>query len=74
MGLRGRNANPQPVPHNGRQGRYNARTTAGNDSMPNRLAKALTALLLATAILGGCGQKGPLYLPGDQDRSQTSNR
>jgi len=29
-------------------------------------AAALLALLLAIALLGGCGQKGRLYLPDEQ--------
>ncbi|KAA0017155.1 lipoprotein [Salinicola corii] len=34
----------------------------------NALIIALAAMLLA---LAGCGQKGPLYLPGDSEASKT---
>lgn len=30
---------------------------------------ALTILLGAVALLAGCGQKGPLYLPSSQDEA-----
>ena len=36
------------------------------------LPKTQFALLLTFALLGGCGQKGPLYLPGDPSEMQTS--
>ncbi len=31
--------------------------------MSNKLAFMLLAVLAASAMLGACGQKGPLYLP-----------
>ncbi|MGD8630114.1 MAG: lipoprotein [Gammaproteobacteria bacterium] len=32
----------------------------------------LTLLLLATLVLlGGCGQKGPLYLPDEEQQEET---
>ncbi|WP_181248648.1 lipoprotein [Halomonas sp. H10-59] len=41
----------------------------------NRLVKVLRpallpALLLALMALAGCGQKGPLYLPGDEEAAE----
>ncbi|MBR9880053.1 hypothetical protein C6W88_06030 [Halomonas litopenaei] len=30
----------------------------------------LPALLLALMALAGCGQKGPLYLPGDEEAAE----
>ncbi len=33
--------------------------------------KTIPALLLALSILAGCGQKGPLFLPGDPSSVQT---
>ncbi|MCG7599475.1 lipoprotein [Halomonas sp. McH1-25] len=36
-----------------------------------RSRSALAALLLALALLAGCGQKGPLYLPGDEEAAET---
>ncbi|MGQ7960424.1 LPS translocon maturation chaperone LptM [Pseudomonas sp. SP16.1] len=37
--------------------------------------KRLTlALLAAVCLLAGCGQKGPLYLPGDDDASNSRDR
>jgi len=30
--------------------------------------RSLACLLLATLALAACGQKGPLYLPGDPDQ------
>lgn len=30
----------------------------------------LAALLLAAALLAGCGNKGPLYLPGEPPQDQ----
>ena len=41
----------------------------------NRLVKVLRpallpALLLALMSLAGCGQKGPLYLPGDEEAAE----
>jgi predicted small lipoprotein YifL len=35
-----------------------------------RLRLALTALLLAVLLVAGCGQKGPLYLPGDEEAAE----
>lgn len=35
------------------------------------LPKTLFAILMIGALLGGCGQKGPLYLPGDPSEMQT---
>ena len=32
---------------------------------------ALALTVFATALLAGCGQKGPLYLPGEAPASQT---
>ncbi|ROO24015.1 hypothetical protein SAOR_16425 [Salinisphaera orenii MK-B5] len=32
---------------------------------------ALALTVFATALLAGCGQKGPLYLPGEAPESQT---
>lgn len=41
----------------------------------NRLVSALRptllpALLLALMAVAGCGQKGPLYLPGDEEAAE----
>lgn len=33
--------------------------------------KAITGLLFCLAVATGCGQKGPLYLPGDPASMQT---
>ena len=41
-------------------------------SMACWAAFAGAAALIALALLGGCGQKGPLYLPGDPSEMQTS--
>jgi len=35
-----------------------------------RLTAALPALLLAAGVLAGCGQKGPLYHPGDEQAAR----
>lgn len=42
--------------------------------MPNRLAIALAAVLVAAAAVNACGQKGPLYLPSQQDARQDASR
>lgn len=37
--------------------------------------KRLTlALLAAVCLIGGCGQKGPLYMPGDEDAGHSRDR
>jgi len=36
----------------------------------NRLLLA-RAVMLAVVLLAGCGQKGPLYLPGDRSEVRT---
>ena len=33
-----------------------------------KLTRTLACLLLATLALSACGQKGPLYLPGDPNQ------
>jgi len=38
------------------------------------LAAALGALLIASALLAGCGQKGPLYLPDGNAKSQQQKK
>ena len=35
-------------------------------------AKTILALLLCTAMLGACGLRGPLYLPGEEPPAETS--
>ncbi|MDN3522718.1 LPS translocon maturation chaperone LptM [Halomonas ramblicola] len=35
-----------------------------------RLSAAVAAALLLAALLVGCGQKGPLYLPGDEQAAE----
>jgi predicted small lipoprotein YifL len=36
-------------------------------SLPARVTGVLVAALVAASVLiAGCGQKGPLYLPGDE--------
>lgn len=35
-----------------------------------RLALSLILLLTSCALLGGCGQKGPLFIPSDDHPSQ----
>lgn len=32
---------------------------------------SLGLVLLSLAVLAGCGQKGPLYLPGDEEAAET---
>lgn len=34
------------------------------------LTMALAMLISATSLLSGCGQKGPLYLPSTQDKTE----
>ena len=41
--------------------------------MPRHLLAPLLMALLAAIVLGGCGQKGPLYLP-DRERPAASTR
>ncbi|SFH60952.1 lipoprotein-attachment site-containing protein [Modicisalibacter xianhensis] len=36
-----------------------------------RSRSVLAGLLLALTLLAGCGQKGPLYLPGDEQAAET---
>jgi predicted small lipoprotein YifL len=36
-----------------------------------RSCSILAALLLSLALLAGCGQKGPLYLPGNEEAAET---
>ncbi|NQD96250.1 lipoprotein [Pseudomonas sp. CrR25] len=36
-----------------------------------RLLTALIALVAVTSLLAGCGQKGPLYLPEDNQPAAT---
>jgi predicted small lipoprotein YifL len=38
---------------------------------PARFIFAASAALLLGLLLGACGQKGPLYLPGDPSEIQT---
>mgnify|MGYP001453769386 CR=1 FL=1 len=33
--------------------------------------RAVFLLIVMTALLAGCGQKGPLYLPGDEQAAET---
>ncbi len=33
-----------------------------------KLTRTLASILLATLALSACGQKGPLYLPGDPNQ------
>lgn len=39
-----------------------------------RLLLPLLALLVLSAGLSGCGQKGPLYLPGDDKAGHSKDR
>lgn len=39
-----------------------------------RLLLPLIALVLVTASLAGCGQKGPLYLPDDEKAAQQHDK
>jgi predicted small lipoprotein YifL len=41
-----------------------------NTSFPGALL-ALSLLMLSLLALSGCGQKGPLYMPGDSESSKT---
>jgi predicted small lipoprotein YifL len=34
--------------------------------------KTILALLLCTALLGACGLKGPLYLPGEETPAESA--
>ncbi len=36
--------------------------------MVNNRAKSAVVLLLLTSLLSGCGQKGPLFLPGEPEQ------
>ena len=36
----------------------------------DNLVKRIAVALLATFVLAGCGQKGPLFLPGDPNTVQ----
>lgn len=36
-----------------------------------RLARRLAVIALAFPLIGACGQKGPLYLPGDPSEIRT---
>lgn len=40
---------------------------------PSLLFWAVVALLGIGAMLSGCGQKGPLYLPDDNNQTQDRN-
>lgn len=44
------------------------------DLTMKRLFTALIALVAVTTLLGGCGQKGPLYLPDDNQSSASQDR
>lgn len=35
-----------------------------------RLSAAVAAALLLAVLMAGCGQKGPLYLPGDEQAAE----
>lgn len=50
----------------GPHGRASKRCTEGPDRTRRRALAVLPALLL----LGGCGQKGALFLPGDDEESE----
>ena len=39
-----------------------------------RLLLPLLALIVLSAGLTGCGQKGPLYLPGDEKAGNSKDR
>jgi predicted small lipoprotein YifL len=39
-----------------------------------RLLLPLLALIVLSAGLTGCGQKGPLYLPGDKSAGNSKDR
>lgn len=39
-----------------------------------RLLLPLLALFVLSAGLTGCGQKGPLYLPGDENAGNSKDR
>jgi predicted small lipoprotein YifL len=40
--------------------------------MNHRHTRHLLLLVTLLALLGGCGQKGPLYLPEEQEQEQTT--
>jgi len=44
------------------------------DLTMKRLFTALIALVAVTTLLGGCGQKGPLYLPDDNQSASSQDR
>lgn len=41
------------------------------NSLYRRLARLLAVIAISLTILGGCGQKGPLYLPGNPSEIKT---
>ena len=41
------------------------------DTIMRSAIKILSGLILVLAMLPGCGQKGPLFLPGDPAATQT---
>ena len=40
------------------------------NQLNNRLKKASVLLLLPVCLLSACGQKGPLFLPGEPEQQQ----
>lgn len=44
------------------------------DLTMKRLFTALIALVAVATLLGGCGQKGPLYLPDDNQSASSQDR
>lgn len=42
------------------------------DPMNHRHTRHLLLLVTLLALLGGCGQKGPLYLPEEQEQEQAT--
>lgn len=43
--------------------------------LPARVAGVLIAACVAASVfIAGCGQKGPLYLPGDESTQEEENQ
>jgi predicted small lipoprotein YifL len=53
---------------------YSATIQASRDFIMKRFLLPFIGLVVLSAALAGCGQKGPLYLPGDEETAKERDK